>query len=196
MVPIAIGMASILFYLISDWADGRNMRAVRIVVILLVGGGLVASAVWLVAYPKRFESALAVRAACWFGVAAFLFLSVVSQFGEISFRSPPRGKRRLVTTGTYALVRHPGVIWFFFFHSFLSLAIDSLTLLAALPFWTLANLAVAAVEDRVFFPRVFGTAYDEYRKVVPFLIPTRASLRTCIATFRLFPSGAGKARDS
>ena len=41
---------------------------------------------------------------------------------------------------------------------------------------------LALVQDRTSFPLLFGEEYREYRHRVPFLVPTAASIRRCLAT--------------
>jgi hypothetical protein len=77
-------------------------------------------------------------------------------------------------------------------------ASGSRALLVALPVWTGANLALVALEDRLLFPRLFGDDYAKYSSTVPFLLPSRASIRRCLETFALpslrLPGRRGKSR--
>jgi protein-S-isoprenylcysteine O-methyltransferase Ste14 len=187
-------MTSFLFILIFDWADCRRLRALKAVALTLSAGALVSSTALLIASPERLALPLALRVACWTGAGAFLFLLVVSLFVETSFLGSQKEERVLRTTGTYSLVRHPGVLWFFFFHLSLALATAATQLLVAVPFWTGANLVLVAIEDRVFFPRLFGDSYIAYRHAVPFVVPSRASVRNCVATFRLTRQGSADSR--
>lgn len=113
--------------------------------------------------------ALAVAAAGLLLLSLFFELPAVDAYGA--------GRPALVTSGTYALSRHPGVLWFFLLILGLVLAGASRPLLIALPFWTAADLLLVFLEDRFFFPRLFGQPYLRYRQEVPFLLPTPSSLR-------------------
>jgi protein-S-isoprenylcysteine O-methyltransferase Ste14 len=185
MIFVFSGMTGFAFILLLDWADCKGLGALRAPCLALAALALAASAAALVASPPRLGSPPPLRLACWLLAAAFSFLLVVSLFVEVSMLGAPKGARRLRTTGTYALVRHPGAIWLLFLHLSLALATDSGPLLVAAPFWTGANLILVGLEDRIFFPRIFGAAYLEYRRAVPFVVPSRASLRDCLATFSL-----------
>ena len=101
----------------------------------------------------------------------------------------PRGV--LVTTGTYALVRHPGVLWHLGLLAGLSALSGSLTLVGAIPVWVGANILYTWIQDRHFLPRVYGEAYERYRRAVPMLIPTRRSIAACMSGVRPFRTGGG-----
>lgn len=180
-----MGITGFAFILLLDWADCRGLGALRAVSLAVAAAALAAATAMLVSSPPRLGSPLAVRLAGWLLAAVFAFLLVVSLFVEVSMAGAPNGKRRLRTTGTYALVRHPGAIWLLFLHLSLAFATDSGPLLVAVPFWTGANLILVGLEDRVFFPRLFGGPYLEYRRAVPFVVPSRASIGNCLATFSL-----------
>jgi protein-S-isoprenylcysteine O-methyltransferase Ste14 len=86
------------------------------------------------------------------------------------------GEKTLVRTGTYALCRHPGFLWYCGLLAGLFLLSRSQWLLFAGPAWACANLALVAVEDKFIFPRLLP-GYTAYRRETPFLIPTARSLR-------------------
>jgi protein-S-isoprenylcysteine O-methyltransferase Ste14 len=185
MVFILLGMTSFAFILVQDWASCRRARIPQIIALALAALTLASSAAILIASPGRIGLPLWAKTAGWALSLAFLSLLVLSLCLEVSFAGSEEGVRVLNDSGTYALVRHPGVIWFFFFHLSLALATGSALLLASVPCWTGANLILAAVEDRVFFPRLFGAPYLAYKRSVPFLVPNGGSIRKCLATLRL-----------
>ncbi|MCM1566104.1 MAG: hypothetical protein NC238_09210 [Dehalobacter sp.] len=88
-------------------------------------------------------------------------------------------KNSVVDGGMYALCRHPGVIWFFFFYLFLWLASGRTMMMWAGLIWTIMDIILVYVEDRWFFPAAFN-GYDQYKSKVPFLIPNPASIKNCI----------------
>jgi len=95
----------------------------------------------------------------------------------------PDGGRRVYDGGAYALCRHPGILCYF--------AMSALWGAAALPGRMLLNGTVLSVlnllyawfQDRVTFPKTFAD-YEDYRKRVPFLLPTPASVRMAGRTWR------------
>ncbi len=88
---------------------------------------------------------------------------------------------RLVTTGTYALVRHPGVLWYGLMLLGLLLATGSGTLVVALPLWIGLDVAYVAWEEAAVFPAQFPD-YPSYRRSTPMVVPTPSSLRRALAT--------------
>ena len=89
---------------------------------------------------------------------------------------------QLVTTGTYALARHPGVIWFTFAILFTALAARSKRLLLAGPLMVAGDVGHVAFQDRYVLPEVFGDAYERYQRTTPFLVPTLRSVRRFFRT--------------
>jgi protein-S-isoprenylcysteine O-methyltransferase Ste14 len=188
MVAIAVGTASFFFILASDWADWRKLSALKTAAIVAAAACLVYAMIALFFSPDRFFLAAGVRIAGAAVAAVFLFLLVYSLFLELPSRltySAAGGERAVVSKGTYALTRHPGVLFLFFFHVALVAVCGSRPLLLALPFWVCADCVLVGIEDSVLFPRIFGSAYDDYKKSVPFIVPTWASMRQCCAT--IFP---------
>jgi protein-S-isoprenylcysteine O-methyltransferase Ste14 len=186
VILILAGMGCFLLPLACDAADTCALRIVWWLCVLLGPLLYLGFALALLVDPWRLALPIGVRIVTGAAAAPFLILLVQSLLIEIRGTGAGSARPRpLVTTGTYALVRHPGVLWYLFFHLFLGIAAGSIPFLIAAPLWAGLNTAVAAVQDRFFFPRVFGAPYDEYRRAVPFLIPSRASLRRCLATLNL-----------
>jgi len=86
---------------------------------------------------------------------------------------------KLVTTGLYALVRHPGVIWFTLFMLSLALVSKSSLLLIAAPIFILLDILLVIIQDRFLFSRMFD-GYDHYRRETPMLLPNRKSVNAFI----------------
>lgn len=123
------------------------------------------------------------------GGLAGMFYSI---FVEIPLRKAwlRRGHTdELVTTGFYALVRHPGVLWLTLAAPFGALAARSMGLLLGAPVIALGDVVHVWFQERVVLPRVFGEAYREYQRTTPFVIPSRGSVSRFVRTFR---SGEGR----
>lgn len=191
MILVLAGMGCFLLPLAWDADGGPAVRALKWLCVCACPVLYVAAVIGLCADPWRLALPLGARVAAATLAVPFLLLLVQSHVVEIagSARAGPADRRPLVTTGTYALARHPGVLWYFFFHLLLAAAAGSVLLLLATPLWAGLNAAVAAVQDRLIFPRLFGSSYDQYRRAVPFFIPSRASLRRCLATLSLLRLG-------
>jgi len=94
------------------------------------------------------------------------------------FLELPRERRRLglrpgqvVTSGGYALCRHPGWWCLTFLTAGICLARGSGRVFVSSIVMTAANLLLITVQDRYFFPQLFA-GYDDYKKSTPFLLPS------------------------
>jgi protein-S-isoprenylcysteine O-methyltransferase Ste14 len=137
--------------------------------------------------PRRFAVSTWLSVLAWITLVLSAMLLFYSLFIEIPFKQTyhsPGSGQQLVTTGTYALTRHPGVLWFAVLMPSLAVVSGSRLALLATPVWVAADVLYAWVQDRYLFPAMFP-GYEEYRQVVPMLTPTRASLRRCLRTIRL-----------
>lgn len=186
MIAVLAGVASFLVAFTFDIFAIKSVRGVKPMVVFLV--------VALHAY--------AIYAACW-GVSRFEVPGYVSLLGwatlpiwgllllySLVLELPPGQTYarpgvgdRLVTTGTYALTRHPGVIWYILALGSLLLACHSRVLLVAVPIWAALDVLHVTVQDKFFFSRMFPE-YKEYQKKTPMLIPTLGSISACIRTVR------------
>ena len=85
--------------------------------------------------------------------------------------------RYVCDRGVYALCRHPGILCFFALYLLVGLAaLPAPGLLLHGMILSLLNLLYAWFQDRVTFPRTFAD-YRSYQQNVPFLLPTKASLK-------------------
>jgi len=92
--------------------------------------------------------------------------------------------RRVCDKGVYALCRHPGILFFFGMYLFAGLAaLPTAGVLMRGMLFSLLDLLYAWFQDRVTFPKTFCN-YPEYRKQIPFLIPTKASMRLARQSLR------------
>ena len=91
-------------------------------------------------------------------------------------------KQPCVKTGVYALCRHPGVHMMILMYLCLYLAFQNETMLFMLIGFNLLNIGYVILQDIIIFPKQF-VDYDKYKKIVPFLVPTIKSIRSCIRTF-------------
>ncbi len=149
-------------------------------------------ALWIaVVGAPRFQLAEWLSTVGWVLTAVFAFLLVYSLFWELPTEKTYvafGGPNRLVTTGMYALARHPGVLWYILTICSLILATRSMVLLVVGPVWAALDVAYAVIEDRVFFPRLFPH-YRHYQEATPMLIPTYQSVRAALRTSSLLRGG-------
>ena len=125
-----------------------------------LGSGLIAIAVVLLAYSLFIEIPLQLRAAR------------ARQHG--SSEHEMRAKLHLVMQGTYALCRHPGYLWLTILLVGYILVNDNINAVLIALVWSILNLLLVAVQDRIIFPKTFKD-YTIYRVTTQFLIPTPGS---------------------
>ncbi len=114
----------------------------------------------------------------WICIFLFGSLLIYSIFIEIPLKSTYLGSSEsqdLVDTGTYALTRHPGVLWFTGFTLGLCFIRPAALTALAGGVWLLADVLLVVVEDHYFFPKTIPR-YSTYKQTTPFLWPTRKSL--------------------
>lgn len=124
-----------------------------------------------------------------FAAAAVLFflLLIYTLFFAIPFKKTyveACEKRRAYTGGVYGLCRHPGVLWFSGFYICLAAIAGNAGCWRFCLWVTALNVIYIVFQDLWTFPRTFSN-YDEYKKMTPFLFPSRKSIRVCLDTIRI-----------
>lgn len=112
-------------------------------------------------------------------------IMIYSLFFALPFKKTyvDMGPVELIDTGMWALCRHVWVVWFVFLYIFCWLASGKMMMFYAGVIWTVFNVIHVYIQDRWIFPHTLP-GYYRYKKEVPFLIPTRKSIRRCLDTFR------------
>lgn len=144
---------------------------------------LLLSTLWCIPLPfaERFApdarriAGLAGLAVAGFGLIYVLFFAL--PFSETYTES---GGLPLVNHGVYGVCRHPGFWLFAAFYFFLWLFFTGRRMFLAFLLYPFCNYLYIYVQDRYIFPR-YIRGYDDYRQTVPFVIPTRESLRTAFS---------------
>ena len=185
MFPVLLSLSGYLWGIAHDVAAQRGWPIVKAPLLAAMAAShLVALALLMLRSPRlpvprplrRLSGLVAVLAAA--GMAYSILV-------EIPFRKAwvDRGHTdELVTDGTYALCRHPGVLWFTLACLTGSFATRSRRLLLATPLLVLDDGVDVAFQDRYTLPRVFGEQYARYAESTPFLLPSARSLRHFRAT--------------
>jgi protein-S-isoprenylcysteine O-methyltransferase Ste14 len=182
MTCLVCGLASFLLISAADalraFRPERGATRPVSVILSCAALGFLGLALWIgAAEAPRLGIHPALRIAALVASAPPLVLLILSEFVEVSFAPMDVSAPRLVESGSYALCRHPGFWWLLLFLAPAAVAAASLSLLISLPAWAAADLALVAAEDRIFFPRIFGPAYLDYRRRTPFLVPNAESMR-------------------
>ncbi len=122
----------------------------------------------------------------WLLLIVSLLLLIYSLFINLPFRKTyitTGVGERLITTGLYALIRHPGVYGFILLTASLILVSRSSLMLIAAPIWIVLDILLVVIQDRFFFGKMFP-GYKKYRQETPMLLPNRKSVVTFISCLR------------
>jgi protein-S-isoprenylcysteine O-methyltransferase Ste14 len=183
ILPLAAGSAAFVLLSVADLATLRERRLIRAMAFaaatVLFCGALALAAV----RGPRLAVSPGFRAAGGILAALSLALAAVSLFREVPTPRIYLGKpapRRLVTTGTYALCRHPGVLWLTVFLASLAALAASRDLAILTPIWIAMDVIHVHWQERRYLIPVFGSEYLKYRNQVPFLVPSARSIRRAL----------------
>lgn len=186
MEHVFLGVLAFLIAFFFDLAAIKHIpylkQIIGLAATLLFGYSLVMVAL----HPAKFQMPALLSYAGWPFLIISALLLVYSLFLEIPFRRTYAADGvgdRLVKTGTYALVRHPGVLWFALFLASLILVSRSRLLLLAAPAWLFMNVLYVWIQEKFFFGEMFP-GYEQYRKETPMLVPTPTSIVQCWRSVR------------
>ncbi|MBC7263182.1 MAG: DUF1295 domain-containing protein [Chloroflexi bacterium] len=187
MAYTVLGTVALLANFLLDIVALRGIRYWKLLIEILTTV-VFCFAVWMAALQSSTETMSAVRTAI--GIALLvtaIVLLAYSLFWEIPFRSTYLRDGvgdQLVTTGTYALCRHPEVLW----SGLLFLAVYCMSggwlFLTSAILWLAILVLRVYVMERVYLVPVFGDAYRKYQQQTPMLIPNAQSVRRCVQSFR------------
>lgn len=178
------GAVGFLLLYTFDWLSLKHLPVLKQIVGLSATCLLAYSTVMACLDHPKFDPPLIILS---LGILLFLvssLLLVYSLFIEIPAHNTYVKKgvgTQLITTGTYALTRHPGVIWLALFYISLALVFPSDTLFIAIITWFIMDIILVILQDKIFFPRMFP-GYHDYQKITPFILPTRQSISACLKT--------------
>jgi protein-S-isoprenylcysteine O-methyltransferase Ste14 len=184
VIYIAIGTIGFIVIHLFDIVSLKRIPGAKLFTWVL-GSGLLAYALTMVCLQSD-KLPLPVWST-WLGwvlLSISLFLLIYSLFINLPFRKTyvtTGVGNKLITTGLYALVRHPGVHWFILFVLSLILVSKSSLLLIAAPIWIFLDILLVLIEDKFVFTRIFD-GYESYRKQTPMLLPNRKSISACVRT--------------
>ena len=187
MIIVIVGvlgfLAGIFFDIVSLKRRGHLRALSWLVVSVLMGYAHIA----LGLSPDKFWLPLPLVWVGWFCLIMGGFLLFYSLFLEIPFSKTylqDGSHQELFQEGTYALTRHPGVLWYALMLVGLVLASRSSLALIAAPVWMSMEVLWVWVEDRFIFEEVIE-GYRDYKRKTPMLIPTRESMGRCWDTLAL-----------
>jgi len=186
MTYIGIGAFGFLIIHFFDFISLKRIPRVKLFIWIL-GSGLLAYSLIVVCFaPDKLPLPIW---STWLGWGLFsisLLLLIYSLFINLPFRKTYIATGvgdKLIKTGLYALVRHPGVHWFILFMLSLILVSRSSLMLIASPIWILLDIPLVVIQDKFFFGRMFE-GYDRYRRETPMLVPNRRSISAFINSLK------------
>lgn len=181
-----LGVAAFAMALAFDWASWRRLSGLKPLLGLAATMTFGAALVWTLMTPGRYDWPGWLVALGWAPTVVGGTLLVYSLFLELPFAytyAHAASGDELVKTGTYALVRHPGVLWFGVWMTGCVLVSRSRLLLRAGAVWWAADIVLVWLQEALFFERMLP-GYAAYRRETPMLVPTRQSVARCWRTLR------------
>ena len=186
MIYIAIGTLGFLVTHAFDFVSLKRIPGAK-PFIWILGSGLLAYSLVMVCFaPDKLPLPIWSTWLGWCLLLISLLLLIYSLFINLPFRKTyvtTGVGDKLITTGLYALVRHPGVPWFILFMLSLILVSKSSLLLIAAPIFILLDIVLVIVQDKFFFVRMFD-GYDSYQRKTPMLVPNRQSISAFINSLK------------
>jgi protein-S-isoprenylcysteine O-methyltransferase Ste14 len=186
MIYVVLGSLGFLIIHLLDIASLKRTPGLKPLTLLAGSGLVVYAAIMACLAPDKLSLPAWAGWLGWVLLPASLFMLVYSLFINLPFKKTYVTKgvgNKLVTSGLYALVRHPGVHWFILVMLALILVSESRLMLIAAPIWVLLDIALVAIQDKFFFGKMFA-GYDQYRRQTPMLIPNRRSLSAFINSLK------------
>lgn len=180
MTGYLLGILGFISLFVFDLLSFYNKKKSKYVFMLIGVGALVIGSTLLALAESTFSMHIMMR--ILFAVMAVFFFcllvySVAIEVGKNTYQYHHIPK--LVTSGTYALSRHPGVLWLFFFYVSLGFALTSYALLLGALVFTLVNTSYVYVQEKFIFIHIFEE-YPNYQQQTPFILPTYKSIKAFI----------------
>ena len=184
MIYVALGSLGFLVIHLFDIVSLKRIPMAKPCTWVLGSGLLIYSLIMASLSPDKFLLPIWAAWLGWILLSISLFLLIYSLFINLPFCKTYVATGvgdELITSGLYALIRHPGVHWFIVVVLSLFLVSGSELLLIAAPIWILLDIVLVFIQDKFFFSRMFD-GYDSYRRGTPMLLPNKESIIACLRT--------------
>jgi len=200
MVYIAVGIFGFIIIHLFDIVSLKRIPSGVKPGVWMVGGSLLTySLIMLCLKSNTLPLPIWATWLGWGLLTPSLFLLIYSLFINLPFRKTYIAtgvSDKLITTGLYALVRHPWIHCFTLFMLSLILVSKSSLLLIAAPIFILLDVVLVIVQDKFFFVRMFD-GYKSYQQETPMLVPNRRSINAFINSLKqsraqILAQGGGK----
>ncbi len=174
MAELALSGAGFLLLFLGDLFQALRRPLLARLVSIFGYSGIGAALFFVVFFdrlPRTGEGGEIVEIGAASLFALLLLYSVLLEIPLAERRRPAAGsERRAFAGGTYALVRHPGFLWFLGLAASLAVLYRTPAVTTPAAAMVLMNLLLVIGEDRWLFPRIFRD-WQDYKRAVPFLIP-------------------------
>jgi protein-S-isoprenylcysteine O-methyltransferase Ste14 len=180
VIEVLLAFSGYAWGMLHDLAARHRTPRVKPLLLALSAAGHLAAWYRLARYSPRFHPPRLLRALCIVLAPAATLAMLYSIAIEIPFRKAwvEQGHtEELVTTGTYALTRHPGVLWYAIATFAWAVALGSRRLLLVAPLLIGGDIAHVGFQERAVLGSLFGEAYEDYQRETPFVMPNMRSLR-------------------
>jgi len=188
MIVVIMGLLAFIFFGIYDinqvlwkksWLNGGFFIGFL---------GLVISTTLLLVSSKIFSEGTILQVVMLIVSGGFFLLLLYTLFSALPFSATYVAKeeespKKVWDRGMYGLCRHPGFLWFTAAYITLAIGIQNTTAAFSVAVFIICNFLYVLLQDRWTFPHMFE-GYENYKKKVPFLIPTAGSIKASFATIR------------
>jgi protein-S-isoprenylcysteine O-methyltransferase Ste14 len=178
MKYIAFGILGFIIFHAVDIAAIRRLPLVKPLIWFAGCALVIYAAVMACLNGTKFYTPLWLTVLGWLLLIASLAQVLHSLFISLPFHKTYIAKGvgdKLITTGLYGIVRHPGVYGLAVIMLALVIISGSRLMAVAAIAWIVTDIIVVIIQDYVFFNRMFPD-YASYRKITPLLIPNWRSL--------------------
>ena len=186
MIYIVLGGIGFLLIHLLDIASIKRMPGMKPITWLVGNGLVVSSIIMLCLSPDKLALPVWSTWLGWVLLPISLFMLIYSLFINLPFSKTYIATgvgEKLITSGLYALVRHPWLHWLILAMLALILVSKSSLILIAAPIWVFLDIVLVSVQDRFFFSKMFA-GYEKYRRQTPMFIPNRRSINAFINSLK------------
>ncbi len=184
MIYLGLGVVGFGLLLIFDIFSLNEKSIVKYLFAITGFGLIIGSTILLLTLQSDIQFPPFFRIASFVVAIFFLALLIYSVFIEVGKNTYQyKNESKLVTTGTYALSRHPGVLWFLLAYMFAAVSFQNHYILVAGLIWTGINIIYVVIQERFIFTKIFKH-YGKYVETTPMLLPSKNSIEKCITTLK------------
>lgn len=186
MIYVAVGILGFFIVHLFDIVSIRRVPMMKPIVWFLGCGIATYALITICLAPEKLNLPLWTFWVGWVGLVLSVGLFFYSLFINLPFQKTYIIKgvgKKLVKTKFYALVRHPGVMWFILLMLSLVFISRSSLLLIAAPIFIFLDIGLVIIQDRFFFVRMFD-GYRRYQGETPMLVPNRNSIRAFFGSLK------------